>query len=114
MGKRLLSQQALYLRLHLQGVLVWTEPCYRPALAVAEELGVIPLDAGGAQEAFRGVAQELVQRCTARPIDLDLVKQREAVADRAPLGGGIRGDFIQRAWLLRCKLVAGEQEHTET
>jgi len=73
-----------------------------------QELGEVPLDRFGAQDARGLLDQPLVQRVGIAAIDIDLGHHGEAhpVIELAE-----RGNFIVRARVLRSKLVAWETQH---
>src|SRR4030095_2644755 len=80
------------------------------ARAIDEELGEVPLDARGAEQARRLALQVLVDGVRVRPVDFDLREHREAdtVVRRAEAL-----DLALGARLLMAELVAREAEHDE-
>src|SRR5690348_15656123 len=80
------------------------------AFAIHQELGEVPLDRLGAEQAGRLVLEVFVKRVRVPAVDLGLGEQREAdvVVDRAEVA-----DRLRVARLLVAELVAGEPEHRE-
>src|SRR6056297_576516 len=80
-------------------------------LAVNQELGEIPLDAGTAQGAAGGCLEVLEQRVGIAAVDVDLAEHGEgdAVVELAEFA-----DVCVAAGVLAAELVAGEAEHLKT
>src|SRR3569833_1317790 len=77
------------------------------AVSADQELGEVPLDALGSEEALLLLLEPGVKRMRSRTIDVDLLHHRKA--DVVGQGAEV-GDFGRVAGFLRAKLVAGKAD----